>query len=193
MPQNKELSVESYQPRGLFWLNFHRRFPKSMLVMAILGFLVACGQPATPRQPPVSTPVPRLPTPVVSSDEMAIRQLLDAEAEAVAEQDMDRLMEIWAEDGEVIDAQHTPHQPEDDIRWIGKDAIRERYLSVVFPSAPAIVAHPIVDIAITGDTAVVTTTTRIGSETAEAGDRWTFARREGGWVITSLTYNLEPR
>ncbi len=164
-----------------------RRCPviRALIVIA-LGLLAACGRPAAPERPPTPTPMP-------SSDEMAIRQLLDAEAEAVMEQDIDRLMEIWAEDGEVIDARHTPDQPEDDARWKGKDAIRERYVVGVFPGAPATVAHPIVDLVISGDTAVVTTTTQIGSETAEAGDRWTFARREGRWVITSLTYNLEPQ
>lgn len=164
-----------------------------MFVILVLSLLTSCSRWAAPKQPLTSASAPRPSTPTPSSDEVAIRQLLDAEAEAVVEQDIDRLMEIWAEDGEVIDAQHTPDQLADDIRWRGKDAIRERYVSVVFPGGPTAVAHPIVDIAISGDTAVVTTTTQIGSETAEAGDRWTFARREGRWVITSLTYNLEPQ
>ncbi len=170
-----------------------RRWPLIGILAIALGLLAACGRPAASERPPALTSAPRPPTPIASSDEMAIRQLLDAEAEAVVEQDMDRLMEIWAEDGEVIDARHTPDQPADDLRWKGKDAIRERYTAEVFPGAPAAVAHPIVDIVIRGDTAVVTTTTQIGSEVAEAGDRWTFARREGRWVITSLTYNLEPQ
>ncbi|MCS7221863.1 MAG: nuclear transport factor 2 family protein [Anaerolineae bacterium] len=172
--------------------DFHPRSLIGIWIILVLGLLASCGRSAAPERPPTFTSAPRSSTSTPSVDEIAIRQLLDAEAEAVVEQDIDRLMEIWAEDGEVIDARHTPDQPADDIRWRGKDAIRERYVSLVFPGGPTAVAHPIVDLVISGDTAVVTTTTQIGSETAEAGDRWTFARREGRWVITSLTYNLEP-
>ncbi len=166
-----------------------------MMCGCLIAFflLAACGRPATPQRPPTPTPALRTPTPLPTTDEEAIRQLLNAEAEAVVAQDIDRLMEIWAEDGEVVDARHTPDQPGDDARWQGKDAIRERYVVLVFPGAPQMVAHPIVQATITGDTAVVTTTTQIGSERAEAGDRWTFARRGGRWLITSLTYNLEPQ
>ncbi|NOZ29293.1 MAG: DUF4440 domain-containing protein [Chloroflexi bacterium] len=167
------------------------RFALLISLMALV-VLASCGRSETPTLPPSPTPIPRTPTPVPASDEEAIRQLLDAEAEAVVAQDIDRLEEIWAEDGVVIDAKHTPDDPDDDARWQGWDAIRERYVVVVFPGAPQMVAHPLIDIKITGDTAVVTTTTQIGAEVAEAGDRWTFAKRDGRWVITSLTYNLEP-
>ncbi len=162
------------------------------MLFLVVSLLAACGRSETPARPPTPTPVPRTPTPVPATDEEAIRQLLDAEAEAVVAQDIDRLQEIWAEDAQIVDANHTPDQPDDDARWEGWDAIRERYVVVVFPGNPQMVAHPIVEMKITGDTAVVTTTTQIGAETAVAGDRWTFARRGGRWVITSLTYNLEP-
>jgi hypothetical protein len=42
-----------------------------------------------------------------------------------------------------------------------------------------------------GDSAVVTGTTRIGTELSPGGERWTFARREGQWQITGITFNLE--
>ncbi|HEY64600.1 MAG TPA: DUF4440 domain-containing protein [Caldilineae bacterium] len=165
---------------------------KGWFLFLLIMLLVACSRSEAPARSPTPTPIPRTPTPVPSSDEEAILQLLNAEAEAVVAQDIDRLEEIWAKDGVVIDAKHTPDNPDDDARWQGWDAIRERYVVVVFPGAPQMVAHPLVDIKISGDTAVVTTTTQIGSEVAAAGDRWTFARRDGRWVITSLTYNLEP-
>lgn len=170
--------------RRILWL--------ASLASLVVLTMAACGRSSTPARPPTPTPVPRTPTPVPATDEEAIRQLLDAEAEAVVAQDIERLREIWAEDAVVVDANHTPDQPEDDARWQGWDAIRDRYVVVVFPGNPQQVAHPIVEMVITGDTAVVTTTTQIGAETAVAGDRWTFARREGRWWITSLTYNLEP-
>jgi ketosteroid isomerase-like protein len=192
MQSSYQPSAISHQPVRYASFVLRRRLWAWAFLLALI-LLAACGRPATPQRSPTLTPMPRTPTPLPASDEEAIRLLLDAEAEAVVAQDIDRLMEIWAEDGEVVDARHTPDQPADDARWRGKDAIRERYVVLVFPGAPQTVAHPAVDAVITGDTAVVTTTTQIGAETAEAGDRWTFARRNGRWVITSLTYTLEPQ
>ena len=146
--------------------------------LALLAALVACNQPPAPRSSP--------------SPEDALRELLDAEAAAVVAQDIDRLVELWAADGVVVDAKHTPADPADDARWEGIDAIRDRYVTLVFPGAASAVAHPIVAMTIVGDTATVTTTTHIGDEVAPAGDRWTFVRRAGRWWIASLTYNLEP-
>ncbi|MCD6290854.1 MAG: DUF4440 domain-containing protein [Anaerolineae bacterium] len=166
-----------------------------LVALIVLASLASCNRSTKPAQVPLPAPTtpPRTPTPVPATDQEAIQQLLNAEAEAVVAQDINRLEEIWDDDGVVVDAKHTPNDPQDDARWQGWDAIRERYVVVVFPGAPKTVAHPLVDIKITGDTAVVTTTTEIGSEVAAAGDRWTFARRNGRWVITSLTYNLEPK
>ncbi len=45
---------------------------------------------------------------------------------------------------------------------------------------------------IQGDQATAVSTTAIGSEVAPGGDRWTFAKQDGRWWITGLTYNLEP-
>ncbi len=146
--------------------------------LALLATIVACSRSPAP--------------PLSSSPEDALRELLDAEAAAVVAQDIDRLVDLWAADGVVVDAKHTPADPADDARWEGIDAIRDRYVTLVFPGAASTVAHPIVAMAIVGDTAIVTTTTHIGSEVAPAGDRWTFVRRAGRWWIASLTYNLEP-
>jgi hypothetical protein len=42
-----------------------------------------------------------------------------------------------------------------------------------------------------GNSAVVTGTTRIGGELSPGGERWTFARKDGEWVITGISFNLE--
>ena len=110
----------------------------------------------------------------------------------MVQQDIERLMEIWAEDGVVIDARHTPDDPSDDLTWRGRDAIRQRYVTLVFPGNPTIAGATDVQLTIEGDTAEALATTRIGAEVAPGGDRWTFAKRGGRWLITSLTYNLEP-
>ncbi|GAB4517021.1 MAG: hypothetical protein Kow0047_28810 [Anaerolineae bacterium] len=166
---------------------------KAFSILLLTLILVGCGRSDMPTRPPTPTPIPRTPTPVPLSDEDAIRLLLAAEGAAVVTQDINRLAEIWAEDGVVVDAKHTPDDPSDDARWEGWDAIRERYVVVVFPGNPQVVEHPILEISVQGDEAFAVTTTQIGQERAEAGDRWTFVRRDGRWRIKSLTYNLEPQ
>lgn len=158
-----------------------------VLLFLILLFVAACG----PSVPPALTPEPRgTPTPTPATDEEAILQLLAAEAERVVQQDIDLLMEIWAPDGVVTDANHTPDDSSDDQVWEGAEAIKERYL-VIFQSFPTQAAHPDVELTISGDTAEGTTTTTIGIDMAPKGDEWTFAKVEGRWYIISLTFNLE--
>ncbi len=156
------------------------------LIILTITFVTACGQPATPTPTPTPTPIGYgLP------DEEAIRAVLDAEARGVADQNIDLLMSLWAEDGEVRDANHTPDDPADDAVWRGSVAIYQRYVHLVFPGNPAYVAHPDLEIRIEGDRAVVTSTTRIGEEIAPAGDRWELVKRDGRWLLYRLTYNLE--
>ncbi len=124
-------------------------------------------------------------------DKADIAAVLQAEAQGVAEKDIDKVMALWAEDAEIRDAHHTPDDPGDDVVWSGKDAIRERYVKVVFPGNPSTVYHPDMQFSIHGNEAVVTTTTKIGNEVAPSGDRWTLKKVKGRWVLTSLTYNLE--
>lgn len=157
-----------------------------VLLSLILLLVAACGP--TPGLP---TPKSRgTPTPTPATDEEAIHHLLNAEAEGVVNQDIDLLMSLWATDGVVTDANHTPDDPNDDKAWKGAEAIKERYL-VIFQSFPTQAAHPDVELTINGDTAEATTTTTIGIDMAPKGDKWTFAKIEGRWYITSLTFNLE--
>ncbi|MGC8779681.1 MAG: nuclear transport factor 2 family protein [Anaerolineae bacterium] len=108
-------------------------------------------------------------------------------------QDIAGLVNLWAADAVVTDARHTPDRPEDDARWSGREAIRDRYLTLVFPANPAINSPADIAIVVEGDRATATSTTRIGQEVSPGGDRWTFVRRGGRWWILELTYNLEPQ
>jgi hypothetical protein len=155
--------------------------------------LTACAAPEVPA-PPSGVPSPRprgTDTPTPANDEEAVMQLLAAEAEGVVSQDIDRLMEIWHQDGVVTDANHTPDNPSDDRVWSGIAAIRERYVNEIFPSAPSAVTHPDVELTIEGNMAGVLSTTTIGIDHAPAGDQWTLVKEDGRWLITSLTFNLE--
>lgn len=145
-------------------------------------------------------PTPPPPPPTVGScglgtfadDASAIEATLVAEGTFVARKNIDALMDLWAADAIVTDAGHTPDNPADDRHWRGTDAIRQRYAYRVFPNAPADVPPKAFDIAISGDTAVITGTTRIGDEVSPGGDLWTVRRQSGCWVLQSLTYNREP-
>jgi hypothetical protein len=127
-----------------------------------------------------------------NDDESAIRALLAAEGEFVVTQKIDALMRLWAEDARVADAKNTPDKSDDDQVWEGKDAIRNRYVRIVFPGAPAKVDHGDEAITIDGDHAQIQSTTAIGSEVAPAGDRWEVVRQASCWYLAGLTYNLEP-
>lgn len=135
------------------------------------------------------------PTPQPATAEEAIRQLVVLEGRGLVSQDIEGLMGLWAADAVVTDAKHTPDDPTDDARWEGRDAIRERYVVLVFPGNPQTAGDPHVAITVDGEdegaTATAIGTTTIGSEVSPGGDRWTFVKRDGRWWISSLTYNLE--
>jgi len=166
------------------------RWPQLMVAVVLL---TGCARPSPPAAGEAPTSPPRTPTPVPATDEDAVLQLLAAEGEGIVEQDIERLMEIWAEEGVIVDARHTPDYGGDDLTWRGEDAIRQRYVTLVFPGNPAVAAPSDAQVTLSGDTAEVSSTTHIGSEVAPGGDRWTFERRDGQWFITSLTYNLEAK
>ncbi len=162
-------------------------------ICLLIPLAVSCGQnvPPTPTIAPLAPLVPRTPTPTPASDEEALEMLLNAEKEGVVQQDIDRLEEIWDPQGAIIDANHTPNDESDDIVWRGWVEIRDRYVNLVFPSAPVEAQAMDLDIQIEGDTATVMSTTQIGGETSPGGDKWTFEKKDGAWRIMSLTYNLE--
>lgn len=167
-----------------------------LLIAALLTwgiFLAGCSPleriTASP-EPPVGSCTLALPD--GSGDEDAVRALLRAEGELVVSQEIERLMTLWAPGGEVVDAKNTPDNAEDDQKWSDKDAIRHRYVRIVFPGAPTVVTPADLKITWQSDRAEVISTTRIGSEVAPGGDRWVLAKQGKCWLIESLTYNLEP-
>ncbi len=173
------------------------RSPLHRCVFALAAILVlgaACGQaaPTSTLGPRPATPL-RTPTPQPATDEEAIRQLIVSEGQGVVSQDIVGLTNLWVPEAVVTDAKHTPDDATDDARWTGRDAIRDRYVVLVFPGNPLSAGATDMKIEIIGDTAVATSTTVIGNEVAPGGDRWTFVKRDGRWWITGLTYNLEPK
>ena len=127
------------------------------------------------------------------SDEEAIAAVLQAEGTLMVDQAIDPLMALWGDGSTIADAKNTPDDESDDQRWIGRDAIRHRYVRTVFPGAPSAASPADLAITIDDDYAVVNATTNIGDETAPAGDRWELQKIDGCWQILSLTYNLEPQ
>ncbi len=130
--------------------------------------------------------------PATAGDREAITALLRAEGTYVVQQDSEALLRLWAPDGRIADAKHTPADPADDQTWEGIDAIRHRYLRRVFPGNPSAAQPADLTIALDGDRATVTGTTHIGSEVSPNGDRWQVVKIEGCWVIKELVFDLEP-
>ncbi len=163
----------------------------SILLTALL-FAGGCGAPTAVVPTPTISAAAEMPSSPPAGDEEAIAWVLEMEGRGVVEKDIDLLMGLWVEDGRVVDARHTPDDPSDDLVWQGYYAVRDRYITLVFPGNPAQAAPADLRIELSGDRAVVTSTTRIGAEVSPAGDRWTLVRTPAGWRIESLTYNLEP-
>jgi SnoaL-like protein len=162
---------------------------------ALLFAAVGCSGSAPPPPPPGTGPVPRVrtPTPTPANEEEGIKQLVNAEGEAVVQQDIDRLQGLWATDGVVTDANHTPDNPSDDKTWKGWAAIRDRYVNIIFPSNPAFAEHPNIRVTISSDTATAIADTRIGITNLKDNDKWTLRKIDGQWKLTSLTFSLSPQ
>lgn len=173
---------------------FTQVVPSMVILCSILVLVVAaCAS---------STLAPLTPTPVVGScglalsetatDEEAVRAVLLAEGELVVQQAIDPLMALWVEGGSVTDAKHTPADAADDQVWLDKDAIRHRYVRIVFPGAAQQAAPADLTLEWEDARVVITATTRIGDEVSPDGDRWVLVNVNGCWLLESLTYNLEP-
>lgn len=168
---------------------------RTLVALCALIFLAAgCGA----QNPPVPTvraapPRERTKTPVPATPEEAIRQLINAECEAVVQQDIDRLQDIWASDGVVTDANHTPTDTSDDVTWKGWDAIRDRYVNIVFPSNPTFCEHPDATVTINADAATAVSGVKIGVTNAPNSNNWAFKKNGDAWKITALSYNLNPQ
>lgn len=166
------------------------RYFFSVGLLILLG-IASCAAPRVSTLGDKPTEAPRPTSIQPSDDEEAVRQLIAAEGAAVVRQDVAALMDLWAKDAIVTDAKHTPGDPSDDATWEGRDAIRSRYVVLVFPGNPQSAGAQDVQVEVTGERATASSTTAIGSEVSRAGDRWTFVKRDGRWWIETLTYNLE--
>lgn len=164
----------------------------SLVLLALLLWTVACRSASATPILSLFTPTPS-PASHLASDQEAILALMAAEAEAAVHDDAPRLLELWAADGLIRDANHTPDDPTDDHTWSGHDAILSRYLTIVFPLHLTQLARTDVHLTIEGDTATAIATTVIEGEVSPGGERWTFARVGGEWRITGITFNLETQ
>lgn len=125
------------------------------------------------------------------SDETAIRALISAENQGAQTRNLDLLESIWAEDGAVRDAHHTPGDLADDQVWQGRDAILLRYETVIFYLTLKDAGPTDLEFEIGGNWAVVTGTTHMGAERSPQGERWAFVKRGSRWSIAEITFNLE--
>ncbi len=171
-----------------------RKLVLALVALTLVITVMGC-QPPPPVVPIKSSPVQRTrtPTAVPANDEEAIKQIINAEGEAVVQQDIDRLQAMWASDGVVTDANNTASNTSDDKTWSKWGAIRDRYVNIVFPSSPAFAEHPNIRVTIAGDTANAVADTKIGTTSAKDNDKWTFRKLDGQWKITSLTFSLAPK
>lgn len=177
---------------------FSARQSKKLLTAAASILLIlasACSNNPAPPPPTAGggTTIKRTPTPVPASDEEAIRQLINAECEAVVQQDVDRLQSMWAGNGVVTDANHTKDNTSDDSTWKNWDALRDRYVNMIFPSNPTFCEHPNIQVTINGANAAATSSVKIGVTNCDNCNAWTFNKTGDGWKIVSLTYNLNPQ
>ncbi|MEZ4712156.1 MAG: hypothetical protein R3A44_33520 [Caldilineaceae bacterium] len=177
-------------------------FTRMLYPLLCIALLCGCGSASTPSVEQAPTAAPVAPVSIAPGScglqlnantppTEAIGATLAAEGQMVVQQNIDGLMALWDAEGKIVDAQNTPADDGDDQTWNGRDAIRNRYVRVVFPGAPAAVQPADLDIVIDGGAAVVTATTQIGSEISPGGDRWQLLEKDGCWLISSLTYNLE--
>jgi hypothetical protein len=174
----------------------HPVAPIVLLTLLTLLILSGCqpGRQATQAEP-VSEVALRgscvLGLPEDLDHEATVVAVLRAEGEYLVQQDIDRLMLLWQEESQVVDAKNSPDDTSDDQLWDGIDAIRHRYVRTVFPGAPDSVQPADLDVQLDGDRATILATTRINDEISPAGDRWELVRVDGCWYLQSLTYNLE--
>jgi len=162
------------------------------VVLLYLWLTVSCSSaPEQKTLPPIGSC--SLATESTTSDQEAIGRVLTAEGELVVEQKIDALMNLWRAGATITDAKNTPDKPDDDQTWLDKDAIRHRYVRIVFPGAPTQADPKDLQIDISDERAIVTATTNIGTEISPGGDRWVLVKQNGCWEIESLTYNLEAQ
>lgn len=183
--------MKTRQPRGqranpLKWV-LHVLAPNSCGALLALT-LAACSASPSPVGGSCTLNLPS-----DTSDDDAISAVIHAEGQLVVEQKIDALMALWTDGASITNAKNTPDAADDDQYWRDMDAIRHRYVRMVFPGAPKEASPADLKITHDGDRATVLATTHIGSEVSPAGDRWTLRKQGSCWLLENLTYNLEPQ
>lgn len=162
---------------------FFERIGKISCGAVLALALVGCTLGPSAMTPYAITPATEpamAPTDFVYADPAtALPGLILAERQAVAAGDLTRLEQLWAADGNVVDARHSA-DPSDDYRWHGRTEILDRYVVAVFPNHPPFVA----------DLGTYTLQQKGRSATIQVGrDRWRFVQRDGRWWLYSLVYH----
>lgn len=170
----------------------HKAREFSLLLIFVVASHWFSGCTAAPGSPPPAVGSCTLNLPANTTDEQAIQAVLAAEGDLVVKQKIDELMLLWQDGSRVTDAKNTPADSADDLFWLDKDAIRHRYVRIVFPGAPKQATPADLQIQIENNRATITATTQIGTEVSPSGDRWVLVKSTDCWQIESLTYNLEP-
>jgi hypothetical protein len=161
------------------------------LALLVLLAIASCAAPRTSSLGQKPSDLPRVAPSQPANDDEAIRRLIADEGAGLVRQDTGALMDLWADDAVITDAKQTPDNLSDDLTRQGKDAIRSRYVVLVFPGRPQPTDANDVQVQFAGDRPTVGRTTATGSGLNQGSDRWTFVMRGGRWRIESLTYNLE--
>ncbi len=174
-----------------------RTLVAALVALSLAVLVIGCGKDGVMPTPTrrIETPRTRTATPVASTPDEAVRQIINAECEAVVQQDIDRLQGIWSPDGVIVDANHTPDSAGDDVTWKGWDAVKDRYVNLVFPSSPTFCEHPGTNVSIGADNVSATASTgvNIGNTKCTDCNKWTFKKVGEAWKIVTLTYNLNPQ
>lgn len=142
-----------------------------------LCLLTACTREAPASLLPTPLAVPTLAAAYQPADE-ALLALVLAERAAAQAGDLALLAELWADDATLVDRRGTDH-PADDLRWVGRAAILDRYQLAVFPAPPPpFAATPTLAFQLEGQHAHAT----LGH------DRWRFLWKDGRWWLQELVY-----
>ena len=96
------------------------------LTLAVVALSACSPSPQAGVSPTARSGSCGLGLPDTTSDREAITALLRAEGAYVVQQDSEALLRLWAPDGRIADAKHTPADPADDQTWEGIDAILGR-------------------------------------------------------------------
>ena len=136
-----------------------------------------------PTPPPIGiAPVAQPPAAVHEPLAIALPALTISEREASRTGDLATLGEIWAPESQIVDGRNTV-DPLDDYRWVGREAILDRYIVAVFPQPPpALTELPDLTFDQEGDSA----------SAINGQDRWRLIRIDGRWWLQELTYQI-PR